>query len=89
MVKYDNHEYESKDLIPDFGSIECVWSSEDGRTRNYQGHTVDAQKLPKYDDLATGSKATLIDPDGIDSTIIAYYDAPLKKWLNLKGGVVA
>ena len=88
MVKYDNHEYESKDLIPDFGSIECVWSSEDGRTRNYQGHTIDAQKLPKYDDLATGSSATLIDPNGIEDTIIAKYYASTKQWLDMRGGVI-
>ena len=89
MVKFDGHEYEKKEDIPDYGSIQNVWSSNDGKTRNYQGHTVDALKLPKYDDLATGSKATLIDPNGIDSTIIAYYDATIKQWLKLEGGVLA
>ena len=88
-VKFDGHEYESELDIPDMGSIQCVWSSENGKTRNYQGHTVDALKLPKYDDLATGSKATLIDPNGVDPTIIAYFDAQINKWLNLKRGVVA
>ena len=87
-VKFDGHEYKRKEDIPDFGSIQCVWSSDDGRTRNYQGHTADALKLPKYDDLATGSKATLIDPNGVDPTIIAYYDTQIKQWLNLKGGVI-
>lgn len=89
MVKFDGHEYKKETDIPDFGSIQNIWSSADGKTRNYQGHTVDALKLPKYDDLATGSKATLIDPNGIEPTIIAYYDAKIQKWLNLKGGVVA
>lgn len=89
MVKFDGHEYEKETDIPDFGSIQNIWSSADGKTRNYLGFPADALKLPKYDDLATGSKATLIDPDGIEPTIIAYYDAKIQKWLNLKGGVVA
>ena len=41
MVKFDGHEYEKKEDIPDYGSIQNVWSSDDGKTRNYQGHTVD------------------------------------------------
>ena len=87
MVKFDGHEYESELDIPDMGSIQNVEVR--GKQRDYQGFVQDKQKLPKYDDLATGSKATLIDPNGVDATIIAYYDSQIKQWLNLKGGVVA
>jgi hypothetical protein len=86
-IKVDGKYYE-EGTEPDLGSIQCI-SDEKSPQREYFGYVQDKDKLPKYDDLATGSKATLIDPDGIESTIIAYYDAPLKKWLNLKGGVVA
>ena len=30
----------------------------------------------------------LVDPDGIEKTIIANYDAQTKRWINLKGGVI-
>ena len=86
-VKFDGHEYESELDIPEMGSIQCVEVR--GNQRDYQGFVQDSQKLPKYDDLGTGSSATLIDPNGIEPTIIAYYDAKIQKWLNLKGGVVA
>ena len=89
MVKFDGHEYEKETDIPDFGSIQNIWSSADGKTRNYLGFPKDALKLPKYDDLATGSKATLIDPDGVEETIVAYYFANIKNWVKLEGGVVA
>lgn len=83
----DGHRYKKGEEIPDLGSLQCV---DDTRSpqRDYQGFIQDAQKLPKYDDLATGSSATLIDPTGSQSTVIGKYDAPTKTWYNLKGGVI-
>lgn len=86
MVKFDGHEYESELDIPEMGSIQCVEVR--GNQRDYQGFTSDKLKLPKYETLGTGSTATLIDPSGVESTIIGKYDAPTKQWLNMKGGVI-
>ena len=84
-IKVDGKYYE-EGTEPNFGSIQNVGVR--GSQRDYQGLIADKDKLPKYDDLATGSSATLIDPTGTESTIVAKYDAQLKQWLNLKGGVV-
>ena len=85
-VVFDGQTYENENDIPDMGSIQCVEVR--GNQRDYQGFVQDSQKLPKYDDLGTGSSATLIDPNGTESTIIGKYDAPTKNWYNLKGGVI-
>lgn len=85
-VVFDGQTYENENDIPDMGSIQCVEVR--GNQRDYQGFVQDSQKLPKYDDLGTGSTATLIDPNGVESTIIGKYDAPTKRWLNMKGGVI-
>ena len=85
-VVFDGQTYENESEIPDMGSIQCVEVR--GNQRDYQGFVQDSQKLPMYDDLRTGSSATLIDPNGTESTIIGKYDAPTKTWYNLKGGVI-
>ena len=85
-VVFDGQIYENENDIPDMGSIQCVEVR--GNQRDYQGFVQDSQKLPKYDDLGTGSNATLIDPNGTESTIIGKYDALTKTWYNLKGGVI-
>ena len=85
-VVFDGQTYENESEIPDMGSIQCVEVR--GNQRDYQGFVKDSQKLPKYDDLGTGSSATLFDPNGAESTIIGKYDAPTKTWYNLKGGVI-
>lgn len=85
-VVFDGQTYENENDIPDMGSIQCVEVR--GNQRDYQGFVQDSQKLPKYDDLGTGSNATLIDPNGKESTIIGKYDALTKTWYNLKGGVI-
>lgn len=85
-VVFDGQTYENEGEIPDMGSIQCVEVR--GNQRDYQGFVQDSQKLPKYDDLGTGSSAILIDPNGVESTIIGKYDAPTKQWLNMKGGVI-
>lgn len=85
-IWFDGQEYENEQDIPDMGSIQCVEVR--GNQRDYQGFVQDSQKLPKYNDLGTGSSATLLDPNGAESTIIGKYDAPTKTWYNLKGGVI-
>lgn len=85
-IKVDGKYYE-EGAEPDLGSIQCI-SDERSPHREYFGYVQDKDKLPKYDDLATGSSAKLVDPNGIEKTIIANYDAQTKRWLNLKGGVI-
>lgn len=82
----DGQTYQKGEEIWDLGSLQCVETH--GKQRSYQGFLKDKLKLPKYNDLATGSSATLIDNLGSESTIIAKYDAQTKKWYNLLGGVV-
>ena len=85
-VVIDGQTYNEGDTIHELGSLQCVEVR--GNQRDYQGFIKDKDKLPKYDDLGTGSSATLIDETGTESTIIGKYDAPTKTWYNLKGGVI-
>ena len=85
-VIIDGQKYNEGDTIHDLGSLQCVEVR--GKQRDYQGFVQDKQKLPKYDDLATGSSATLIDPNGVESTIIGKYDEQTKTWYDLRGGVI-
>ena len=85
-VVFDGQTYENESEIPNMGSIQCVEVR--GNQRDYQGFVQDSQKLPKYDDLGTGSSATLIDPNGIEDTIIAKYYESTKQWLDMRGGVI-
>ena len=85
-VVIDGQTYNEGDTIHDLGSLQCVEVR--GNQRDYQGLVKDRLKLPKYDNLGTGSSATLIDETGAESTIIGKYDAQLKQWLNLMGGVI-
>lgn len=86
MVVFDGQTYQTETDIPDMGSIQNIEVR--GNQRDYQGFVQDALKLPKYDNLGTGSTATLIDPNGVLPTVIGKYDSPTKQWLNLKGGVI-
>lgn len=81
----DGQTYQAGEEIPDLGNLVCV---KPGKQREYLGFTSDKLKLPKYDDLLTGSSATLIDPNGIEDTIIAKYYASTKQWLDMRGGVI-
>lgn len=83
----DGQRYKKGEEIWDLGSLQCI-SDERSPQRQYFGYVQDKDKLPKYDNLATGSSAKLVDPDGIEKTIIANYDAQTKRWINLKGGVI-
>lgn len=85
-VVFDGHTYENEADVPNMGSIQNVEVR--GKQRDYQGFVQDKQKLPKYDDLATGSSATLLDPNGVESTIIGKYDEQTKTWYDLRGGVI-
>lgn len=85
-VIIDGQTYQKGDEIWDLGSLQCTEAN--GTQRSYQGFLKDKSKLPKYDDLATGSSAVLIDNMGIESTVFAKYDAQTKTWYNLMGGVV-
>lgn len=82
----DGQYYKKGEEIWDLGSLQCVEVR--GTQRDYQGFLSDKSKLPKYDDLGTGSSATLIDNTGSESTVFAKYDAQTKTWYNLLGGVV-
>lgn len=82
----DGQLYNAGDEIWDLGSLQCVETV--GKQRSYQGLLKDKVKLPKYDDLATGSSAILIDDTGTNSTVFAKYDSQTKTWYDLTGGVV-
>lgn len=86
IIVVDGQTYKPGEEIWDLGSLQCIEVR--GNQRDYQGFVADKLKLPKYNNLGTGSTATLIDPNGIESTIIGKYDAPTKRWLNFKGGVI-
>ncbi len=58
-VVVDGQTYQKGEEIPDLGSIECV--SADGAKREYWGLSIDESKLPKYDNLATGSSCLMLD----------------------------
>lgn len=58
-IVIDGHTYHKNDELPDFGSLVCT--SAEGNTRNYEGEYADRYKLPKYDDMETGSSAFLSD----------------------------
>lgn len=55
MIVHDGQRYQSESEVPDLGSWECV--SVNGNQRSYYGLSADVAKLPKYDDLDTGSSA--------------------------------
>lgn len=59
-IIYDGQSYNIGDEIWDLGSFECYEA--DGNKRHYLGLSTDAPaKLPKYDNLGTGSSARCLD----------------------------
>lgn len=56
---YDGQYYKVGEEIPDLGTF--VATSIDGNIRNYEGLSADVLKLPKYDNLGTGSSAFCVD----------------------------
>lgn len=75
MIIYDGHSYDDASQIPDLGSLVCTAAS--GNIRSYEGKYSDKVKLPKYDDLRTGSSAFL--SDGGKFVLYKYY-ADTKTW---------
>lgn len=59
MVIYDGQRYENEADVPDLGSLYCVEAN--GNQREYRGLSADASKLPKYDNLETGSSCLMLD----------------------------
>ena len=75
-VGFDGHIYEKGEEIPDLGSF--VATSVDGFIRNYEGLSKDVSKLPKYDDLQTGSSAFCVDTGDLYK-----YEKTTKTWYKL------
>ena len=59
-IFFDGEYYDSQADVPDLGSWEYICGPYDKR-RSYQGLSADVAKLPKYDDLLTGSSALCVD----------------------------
>lgn len=59
LTYFDGRWYAMGDDIPDLGSFVAMPGSD--KIRNYEGLSKDTQKLPKYDDLETGSSAFCVD----------------------------
>lgn len=74
-IIFDGQIYESESDMPDLGSLVCT--SVNGNLRSYDGHFADRHKLPKYDNMATGSSAFLSD-DG--NFVLFKYYADTKTW---------
>lgn len=71
---YDGEYYNSKDDFPDLGSWEATCEP-NARKRSYQGMSTDIAKLPKYDDLLSGSSAICLDTGDV-----LLYQAGTKTW---------
>ena len=79
MKVYDGQIYEDDEPVHDLGSFECVGC--EGNTRAYEGKSADVNKLPKYDNLGAGSKATCLDTGEIYK-----YHAKSKSWIKYGAG---
>lgn len=78
----DGQFYREGDEIPGLGSL--VATNVDGNIRNYEGLYADRYKLPKYDDLETGSSVFFSD-----NFQLGKYVASEKKWyLPMSGEVI-
>lgn len=75
-VVIDGQFYKQGDEIWDLGSF--VATSVSGQIRNYEGLSSDVSKLPKYDDLGTGSSAFCIDTGDLYK-----YEKTTKTWYKL------
>lgn len=72
---YDGHYYKAGDELPELGSLVCT--GVEGKIRQYEGKYSDKDKLPRYDDLATGSSAFLSN----DGNFVLYkYYADTQTW---------
>lgn len=73
---YDGQYYQKGEEIPDLGSF--VATSINGNIRNYEGLSGDVSKLPKYDNLSTGSSAFCVDTGDLYK-----YEKTTKTWYKL------
>jgi hypothetical protein len=76
---YDGQFYKKGEEIWDLGSF--VATTVEGRVRGYEGLFADIHKLPKYDDLSTGSSAFCIDTGKL-----LKYESTTKTWYEPKEG---
>lgn len=74
-ITYDGQTYTDESQIPDLGSLVCTDTN--GNIRKYEGKYADRSKLPKYDNLGTGSSAFLSDNG---SFVLMKYYADTKTW---------
>lgn len=80
-IVVDGQHYEKGEEIWDLGSL--IATEVNGNQRTYIGFLEDAKKLPKYNDLASGSTAILIDPAGTEETIVLSYHSKTQTWYKL------
>jgi len=73
-IFFDGEYYNDPSDVPDLGSWEYTCEPY-AKRRSYQGLSADVAKLPKYDDLLTGSSALCVDTGDI-----YLYQANTKTW---------
>ncbi len=84
MYVYDGQRYEKKEDFPNLGSLVCTsWDEvpsdeENLQIRSYEGLSTDVDKLPKYDNLATGSSFLALDNGDFYK-----YERTTKTWYKL------
>lgn len=72
----DGHWYKPGEEVPDLGSFVAMPGSD--KVRNYEGLSADVSRLPKYDDLETGSSAFCVDTGQLYK-----YEKTTKTWYEL------
>ena len=79
---FDGQTYYPGDSLPDLGSWVCTSVDKNGdgvlNIRNYEGLSADVSKLPKYDNLGTGSSALCLDTGDFYK-----YETSTKTWYQI------
>lgn len=75
-VVQDGQTYKAGEDVPDMGSL--IATSVSGNIRSYEGLYADVNKLPKYDNLETGSSCFFVDVG-----YLYKYEATKKQWNKL------
>ena len=76
VVKQDGQTYQPGQEVPDMGSISCINAK--GNIRKYVGLSKDIDKLPKYEDLGSGSSCLFVDTGGL-----YIYESTSKSWYEI------
>lgn len=76
IMVVDGHWYEPGQEVPDLGSFVALPGSD--KIRNYEGMSADVGKLPRYEDLETGSSALCVDTGQLYK-----YEKTTKTWYEL------